>query len=248
MADLVLHDDLVEDYLKYKFNDSFDHMKIRQLLKHIHTFYLKKNHPLMSDPSSIGQLDGSDPLIEISDEIDDSILVQTSRLKIMLINKVISPLPSFTTLNILNINEKLKLKYGATYPNQLDKNKAQEHIKALLSDAVWIKITDSYIDYDASQWLENKSTITNIIPKKVIDLTIVSGSQTSNREKLNSIKEEELRIICSFWIVKPSQILNTNRIHDRYIETDKVRILLSSGLYHLSSTSTKDFTYVIELK
>ena len=43
------------------------------------------------------------------------------------------------------------------------------------------------------------------------------------------------------------QNINQN-IHDRYIETDKVKILLSSGLYHLSTNSQKDFTYMVKIK
>jgi hypothetical protein len=255
MADLVLNENLVNEYLSYKFSTSFNQDTTRKLLKYIHTFPLKSDHPLMQDPSLIGQLDGGDPLIEISDVLDDVLLVQNSRLKLMLIDKIIVPMPIFTTLNILNNSEKLKPKYGATYPNANEKNKALSHIRALLSDAIWINVIDSYIADDSSQWNTNKLILSNIIPKKVTKLTITSGSQYRNnrgdiitkKNKINSDEQEELKTICGDWIII-SQQLNADITHDRYIETDKLKILLSSGLYNLSESSSKDFTYIIEIK
>lgn len=252
MADLVLSDSLVDEYLKYKFNDGFDKNKTQKLLKYILPFPLKNNHSLMQDPAMAMQLDGSDPLIEISNIIDDLSSVQNSRLKLMLVDRVTTA-SSFTTVNISGmLPEKLQPKYGATYPSATDKVKAQEHIKALLSDATQIKVIDSYID---SQWKENKTILSNMLPRKSFDLTIESGSQISRngriqieRPKLDSAKEKELKQLCAAWQVQSPKILNTDKIHDRYIETDKIKILLSSGLYHLSTSSSKDFTYIIELK
>jgi hypothetical protein len=36
-----------------------------------------------------------------------------------------------------------------------------------------------------------------------------------------------------------------NSIHDRYIITDKVKALLSSGLSNLDDNSNKDFSYMV---
>jgi hypothetical protein len=254
MADLVLQDSLVEEYLKFKDNKGFDKSKTQKLLKYILPFPLKISHPFIQDPAMIMALEGSDPLIEITDECDDTRLVQMSRLKLMLIGRAIVPAPAFTSINILGVfQEKLQPKYGATYPNATDKAKAQAHIKALLSDATKVMITDSYID-SGNEWNENKRTLQNILPMANIELTIKSGSQFprngsmhTERPKLDSTKEEELKQLCTDWQVQPSQILNTHMIHDRYIQTNKVKILLSSGLYHLSTSSAKDFTYIIEL-
>jgi hypothetical protein len=236
MADLVLSDSLVNEYLKFKDNSGFDKSKIRKLLKHILVFPLKNSHSLMQDPAMAMQLEGSDPLIEIIDVLDDAGLVQSSRLKLMLIDSAILPTPSFTTINITSIlPEKLQPKYGATYPNAADKNKAQAHIKALLSDATWIKITDAYLAN--ADWNNNKVLITTLVPHKALDLTIVTNDFT---------QQNELNTIYNHWNIIAPQF--PSNIHDRYIETDKIKILLSSGLYHLSTSSSKDFTYIIELK
>lgn len=246
MADLVLHDSLVDEYLNYKLSINFDKSKTQKLLKYILPFPVKINHQLI-DPSMPKQLEESDPLIEISDELNDFDLVQSSRLKLMLIDKAITPLPLFTTVNISGIlPEKLQPKYGATYPpNATDKNKAQEHIKALLSDASWVIITDGYIAN--SDWITNKALISALLPNDNITITIVGANISINQPSLDVTKKLEIESLCSNWTVNCSA-MNSTITHDRYIETNKVKILLSSGLYHLSTSSQKDFTYVIELK
>lgn len=247
MADLVLSDSLVDEYLKFKDNSGFDKSKTQKLLKHILSFPLKNNHYLMQDPAMAMQLEGSDPLIEIIDVLDDANLVQSSRLKLMLIDRAISSVSLFTSVNITGVfPEKLKPKYGATYPNATDKNKAQAHIKALLSDAKWIKITDAYISATSS-WQENKSLINTLLPNTTIKVTIVGADSQQKKMSLDGNQKTEIETLCTNWTVS-CLALQSETKHDRYIETDKVMILLSSGLYHLSTSSSKDFTYIIELK
>lgn len=234
MADLALSRSLIDEYIKYKFNEPFDTDKMRKLLKYIQPFAIRITHSnFFSDPSTAGQF--ADPLVEIIDDCGDEEVVQNSILKLMLIDRVITSAPTFTTVNISGLSEKLQPKYGATCLNQTDKNKAQAHIKALLSDAHWIKITDGYIANN--DWNSNKALINTLIPHKKLNFTIVTKNFT---QKL------DLEAICNTWNVNTPKF--PSNIHDRYIETDKVKILLSSGLFHLSTTSNKDFTYIIELK
>jgi hypothetical protein len=210
--------------------------KFQNLIKHLHLPIVisTHQHQKYTNPQLTKQ-GGS--LFKVVNKSSDDELVQATRLKLMLIDRAITPMPSFTTVNISGIlPEKLKPKYGATYyPKATDKDKAQAHIKALLSDATWIKITDGYIAN--SDWTHNKILIDTLIPHKVLDLTIETN--TFNQQA-------DLKTICNNWEIKTRQF--PNNIHDRYIKTDKVKILLSSGLYHLSTSSSKDFTYIIELK
>lgn len=244
MGNLALNDSLIDEYIKYKFQSNFDLNKIRRLLKFIQPFDIRSDHPSLQDPAMPIQLN-NDPLINIIPPCGNEELVQNSLLKLMLIDNTSSY--SFVTLNIMSDYEKIKLRFGGMYPNNLDKNKAQLHIKALLSDARWIKISDSYIDNDASQWNENKNLLMDIVPYKTLDLTIESGSVRNSKNPLDGTKKEELKSICRDWNVIGGQY-NDNSFHDRYIETDKLKILLSSGLYNLSSGSNKDFTYIVEIK
>ena len=242
MADLALSESLINEYLKYVFDDNFARGKVRKLLKYIQPFFIKEDY--FSDPSILGQLE-TDPLIEIIDNCSDEELVTKTTLKLMLVDQFYSR--SFITLNIMDDFEKLKPKYGATYINQMGKDTAQKHIKALLYDANWVKISDSYINHNSSQWSENKNIIKYIVAHNQIDLTIESGSSRNRRATISQAEKNELKTICSDWNIKAQQF-DDNSFHDRYIETDKLKILLSSGLYNLSTTSNKDFTYVIEIK
>lgn len=244
MADIVLQDSLVDQYLKFKDNHDFDQRTMRKLLKYILPFSLKSSQ---IDSTMAMQLEGSDPLIEIIDECDDTLLVQMSRLKLMLIDRGISPIPLFTTLNITEeTQEKLQPKYGATYSSATDKDKAQAHIKALLSDASWIKITDGYIAARSS-WSTNKSLIQALLPRSSINVIIVGADVEQRKMSLDGTQKNEIEAICANWKNVSCLAFNASNMHDRYIETNKVKILLSSGLYHLSVSSRKDFTYIIEL-
>jgi hypothetical protein len=252
LSDLALNKSLIDEYIKYKFEDNYTSSKIIKLFKYIQSFQIRTTHSdFFSDPSSAGQF--VDPLINIIDSCSDEELVQNTVLKLMLVDTVTSG--NYRTLNVVGTNERLKLNYSARYENSMGKDKAQEHIKDLLSDSSYVRIIDSYIAKDDNQWTENKNIIANIVPKTSIDLTIENGSQYTNTRgiritseaKINDIKKGELETICSNWNVIPRQ-LNTDQVHDRYIETNKLRILLSSGLFNLSSSSRKDFTYVVEIR
>lgn len=240
MADLALNNTLIDEYLKYKFQDGYTPETIRKLFKYIQPFSIRAN--FFDDPSMAMQLE-SDPLIEMVNNFNDEELVQDTVLKLMLVNSTSSV--SYRTLNINDIYEKLKPKYVGTYANSMGKNKAQEHIKALLSDTTWIIITDGYIS-SRSEWSNNKNIIKDIVPFKDLDLKIIGADKGNGKLSLSADEKSELAQFSNEWIVKVSAI--GNNIHDRYIETDKLKILLSSGLCHLSSSSNKDFTYVVEIK
>lgn len=244
MAELALNNSLIDEYIGYKFQDSYDNTKVRRLLKYIQSFDIRVDHSdFFSDPSTAGKF--VDPLANIIPPCDDEDLVQNTSLKLMLVDN--STHQTYVALNIHNQYEKLGLRFGGTYPNQIDKSKAKHHIKALLSDGNYIKVSDSYIDGNVPQWNENKSILEEIIPHKIIRITIESGSARNHQPPLSGGKQAELRTLCVQWTIGGRQY-NDNILHDRYIETDKVKILLSSGLYNLSSSSNKDFTYVVEIK
>jgi hypothetical protein len=242
MADLALSDPLIDEYLKFRFQEEYNPDTIRKLFKYIQPFAVRSSNQLMQDPAIPLQL-ANDPLIEIIDDCTDEELVRNTILKFMLTNKPIRV--NYKILNINDFYEKLKPKYGATYLNSTDKNKAIEHIRFLLSDASWIKITDGYIA-TSSQWDNNKNLIKQIVPNIEIDLTIVGADKERETFALTQPQKQEIKaLIPNLNEVKSSML--TSNIHDRYIETDKLKILLSSGLEHLNLSSDKDFTYVIEI-
>jgi hypothetical protein len=237
VADLALNDALIDEYLKFKFQEDYTPNTIRKLFKYIQPFPLREN--FYDDPSIVGQLE-NDPLIEIVDDCSDENLVQDTLLKFMLVDKFSSK--NYRTLNINDNFEKLKPQYSGTYPSRMGKDKVQEHIKALLSDAKYVIITDGYI---TTQWHINKVLIKDIVPCRILNLKIIGANKDVNKYILNKSEKKDLELICNDWTIQASSL--GKNIHDRYIETDKLKILLSSGLYNLSATN-KDFTYVIEIK
>jgi len=244
MAELALNNSLISEYLNFKFQNNYNANKTRKLLKYIQTFSIRNDHPLVTDPSMQMQLN-NDPLIDIIQSCSDDDLVKNSSLKLMLVDSYVNT--SYTVVNIQNSYEKIKLRFGGTYTGSLDKNNAQKHIKALLSDASYIIIYDSYINADNNQWAENKSIIQSIVPQVDINLKIESGSVRNHKPALTNDEKLELNSICSLWNIQSNQY-NDNSFHDRYIESDKVKILLSGGIYNISTNSNKDFTYVVEIK
>lgn len=238
MSALCLSNTLVNEYLNYISQDSFDTKKVRNMLKYIQSFLVSQNqHRFFSDPSFIMQIN-NDPLLKIVDSCSEDELVKLTVLKLQLVDKYSTA--GFTQVNVVPIlanSEKVDMTIGATFENANGKDKAIEHIKALLSDAKYINITDGYIEYDGNQWSENKNLLNTVLPKKAIDITVITSNFT---------KKSELEGLCSEWTIK-TKIIGAN-IHDRYIETDKIKILLSSGLYHLSLNSQKDFTYMVKIK
>lgn len=245
MAELALNDSLIGEYIKYRFQDNFDVNKVRKLLKYIQPFAAKiSSHSLFSDPSFSPQL-SSDPLINIVPDCSDADLVQNSSLKLMLTDSHTATMTGFISLNIMGLTQKLSVRYSGVYNGRLDKNIAQLHIKALLSDASWVKITDGYIVANGS-WGQNKTIVQDIVPHNSLDLTIVGAAKDNRRMQINQTEKDELSAICVDWRIRANTL--GNDVHDRYIETNKVKILLSSGLYNLSASSNKDFTYVVEIK
>lgn len=238
MSALCLNNTLVSEYLNYISQDSFDTKKVQNMLKYIQSFLVSQNqHQFFSDPSFVMQIN-NDPLLNMVDSCSEDELVKFTALKLQLVDKCDSV--TFTQVNVVPIlanSEKVDMTIGATFENATGKDKAIEHIKALLSDAKYINITDGYIEYDNNQWSENKNLLDTILPKKVIDITFIAS---------NCTKKSELASLCSQWNIK-TKIIGAN-IHDRYIETDKIKILLSSGLYHLSTNSQKDLTYMVKIK
>nr|MDA3907681.1 hypothetical protein [Sulfurimonas sp.] len=84
-------------------------------------------------------------------------------------------------------------------------------------------------------------------PLRQLNLKIIGADKDDRRNILNEAEKQELiQLSSNNWSLQVGTL--TSNMHDRYIETDKVKILLSSGLEHLSSSSNKDFTYIVDIK
>lgn len=178
-------------------------------------------------------------LFNITQKQNDEELIQATSLKLCLCSDNV-----INTDLRLNINDDdISPKFSATYQENQSRQKARMHIKALLKDANSIKIYDKFLsakngNFDV--WTRiNLTILSEIFPQKNIDIEIYCENDWDNNRKT------DLENIYNDWnIIKRNW---DNNIHDRYIKTDKVSILLSSGISNLADNSRKDFTYIVEL-
>ena len=247
MSAICLSNELVEQYLKFSFKKSFDKNIIQKLFKYLQSFLVSTNqHRAFQDPAFLPQI-ATDPLLNPVGNLSKEELVKKTTLKLMLVDKKTDT--NYTEVNIKPIlvnQEKIDMLITATYVNSNDKQEAINHIKNLVSDGKYIKIIDRYLPIQNS-WSQNLALLKEILPQSKKDIIFECGSQTYNESSLNSSQKQELKNICNLWTIKSFQ-LNDALIHDRYIETDKLKILLSSGWYNISTNSNKDFTYSVKIK
>ncbi len=144
-------------------------------------------------------------------------------------------------INILD--DEIDINFTATYKKNESREKAVEHIKNLLLKSTNIKLYDKYLFYKKN-WKTNRDTIIYLFPKNTTIKIYVNKKEKINDIKININKESFLKRI-GYANIKTYN--SKTDLHDRYIETDKYQILLSSGLYYLSNDK-KDFTYIVKVK
>jgi len=239
---LALHCDLISEYIAFQRGQvgQYDKETIEKLFKYLHPFKMsriQKEHIGLSD--EIASALAGNGVIKIRNFIDENDLIKNTKLKIMLTKDSDDGTYPYPYINILN--DEVDVSFTATYKSEEDRVKAKEHIRALLLDASEISIYDKYLSANNSSWNSNKQVLCDILPMKVMDINIYCDiNWTSNRQN-------DLESYCSDWIIN-KESWDTN-MHDRYIETDKVIILLSSGFINLPLTDkSKDFTYIVKIK
>ncbi len=242
---LALETSLISKYLDFQKNSlgSDDKLIIERLFKYLNPFTMsvsQKEEIGLSDELAKSLSDGG--LIRIRHRQCEDDLIEKTKLKLMLTTDSHDGTFPYPYINILE--DEVDVSFTATYRSGQNRDKAKEHIRALLKDANNIKIYDRYlskINQENDCWTNtNKQVLLDILPQKTIEINIYCQSDwTVNRET-------DLTTVCTQWtIVKETWDVT---IHDRYIETDKVIILLSSGIINLSNSATRDFTYVVKVK
>jgi hypothetical protein len=236
---LALNEGLLNDFYKIfiakkqiSFND-----RVEKFIKYIQLPVIISTHQnnVFNDPR-IQKQQGN--LFKITNVKNCNELVRLTKLKLMLIDSDDYINPTFTTVNI--INDKIDVRYSATYKTGESRERAIKHINALLQDVGCIKIYDKYMAA-ASNW--NSYTVPilkEILPQKTLTIEIHCPKNNWNKKK-----QELLMSYCSNWNIIHINS-NYSNIHDRYIEADNVEILLTSGFQHFYQTN-KDFSYLVRI-
>ena len=238
---LALEDNLISEYIAFQKGKKSEYTRdtIIKLFKYLHLPFkmsVKQKNDIGLDDAIAKSL-SDNGTVKIGNFIDEDALIEATKLKLMLAKDRTCGTYPYPYINILD--DETDVGFTATYKSGDNRDKAIEHIKALLKDANSIKIYDKYLSANSS-WNNNKQVLFDILPEKTIQIDIYCDIHW------NISRITDLTTFCSEWTINKNNWDDT--IHDRYIETDKVIILLSSGFIHLSTTSIKDFTYVVKIK
>ena len=242
---LAIESNLISEYIAFQRKDisKYNNETISKLFKYIHPFKMsvtQKNSIGLSDEEA--QALSAGDFVKIRNFNNENELIQNTTFKIMLSKANSNQTLSYPYINILN--DETDISITATYKDSESRLKAREHIKALVNDAIEIKIYDRYlskINRDNDSWNSvNLQLLLDILPLKRISIKIYCEYNWNNSRKM------DLKNYYNNWNI--SKYDYPRNMHDRYIETDKVIILLSSGFIHLADSSSKDFTYSVKIK
>lgn len=231
---VALSDDLIKEFLAYKGN-SFNKEIIAKLFKYLHPFKIGEYQESLFTEGLLKQFVVANPdlvsLSKVENEVD---LIKSTKFKIMLT----TDRNTYPHINILG--DEIGVNFNAFYKARDDRKKAIEHIKALLEEATYIEIIDKYLlipNPTTNKWAENLKILKQILPHKEIDIKFISDNS-----EIKPAHKTQIKNCCSQW--NPTYPKIPTNIHDRYIKTDKVTILLSSGIDYLHDKS-KDLTYLV---
>lgn len=230
---VALSDDLIKEFLAYKAN-SFNQDVIAKLFKYLHPFKIGKHQQHLFQPEILKQLVTNPVFVHSSPASTEIDLIKDTRFKIMLTkDRNVYPY-----INILG--DEIDVNFNALYKANDDRSKAIAHIKALLKDATYIEIIDEYLfKAGSTQWNENFKLLKEILPLKPITINFTTTKKVEEEQKFIT----QMKTYSSNnWKIPPFK--TKKGIHDRYIKTDKVTILLSSGIDYLHDKS-KDLTYLV---
>jgi len=246
---IAVNEYIIQEYLKYRKTDKdFDKNILQMFFQYYKPFvvsvkqlinigYEKKTALLLYTNSEVfNKLS-----IRTSNIQNDTELIQDTKFKLMLTHNQ----DEYPYINILN--DKINREFSATYNANEDRIKAKEHIKALVKDAKYINIVDSYL-------YENWNTNFNLL-KEILSNNISIVIYSKYEDKLSSLDKDKLKKLKVF-IQKIRNFnkndisiskINIKDIHDRYIITDKIIIIITSGINYIEDKE-KEFTYIVKSK
>jgi hypothetical protein len=135
-------------------------------------------------------------------------------------------------------NDPIQSNFAATYRKSVQRNKAQQHIRSLLSDCETIFLYDRFFK---DNWRTTKKFFKELIPFKKLSVFYTEGH-------LDGL-ESEIKAIYNGWnIKKDTHNIDFRNLHDRYLVIDNtIEIILTSGFDYLFDES-KDFSYVLRIR
>lgn len=235
---IALNNKLLLQFLSYQTIQDFDRDLIPRLFKYLQPFKIAKYQLSLIQPEIAKQLLSGNQFISTSFAETEEDLINDTIFKIMLTDDK-------SNYPYMNINDdELDLNFNATYKSKQNREKAKKHIQSFLIDADIINIYDKYF---LKHWNNNsqlfKDTNNGNILKSNVNLKIFIDFTETSELALKLAKTELDKLVSNNKIEK----YNDKTMHDRYIEADNIKIILTSGLDYLENIK-KDFTYIIKEK
>lgn len=132
--------------------------------------------------------------------------------------------------------------FTATFMKQDNRQKAIEHLKALLENANCVFIYDAYL-FENNVWGAFVNFAQQCFPNK--QLNIFYPQSIATWQNIQTQCSQIIRNNAQ-WRFRPDRIhQNFTNLHDRYLIIDnKIEVIFTSGIHHLMNNS-KDFTYIV---
>ncbi|WP_221254310.1 MIT C-terminal domain-containing protein [Campylobacter sp. 19-13652] len=234
---MMLEDNLLECYLKFKNGECDDVDTINRILHYIKT-------PILFTKSQLSKVDtalqksilSSLGNYRIKDNIEEA--AKDTVFKVILSDTK----DYFPYVNIKN--DIIENNFTATFKQNMNRNKAKLHLKSLFESCNEILIRDPYLLYN-----NVFDSMLNFAQEIFNDKELKVYFSFNKRNKQKSFRElkEEFNKINQNWEIKEDKNNTYSASHDRYILIDrKIEIILTSGIEHLYDLE-KDFTYIIRL-
>lgn len=225
---LVLSDELLDEYLKFKDNSEYDKDIIEKLLHYYKPVYI----------TNIGQYERINH--EIKPDLKKNLLANRlikqslEELALKTKYKIIlsSTRSDFPYVNINNDN--IENNFTGTFLRNESRSKAIEHIRSLCNSAKKsILVYDRYF-YNKD---DNADILINLLPLKKLE--IIYQHDSFSEQQIRKLKSK-----CADWTFRDDNFTDN---HDRYlIIDDNVEIILTSGFSYLNDFA-KEITYIVRL-
>ncbi|MGX3010342.1 hypothetical protein ACWIUD_02090 [Helicobacter sp. 23-1044] len=228
---LAIDDDLASELCKFKNNQ---HCNVKIIEKILHYY---KDYPIFTKNYFLQYYsrDTQQALLQSNSSINwDSIetIAKSTIYKVILSSKKRVDFPYISIYT-----DKIENNFTATFFIGESRQKALEHLSALLKNANCIFIYDAYLFSD-NVWSAFIDFATQCFPNKILNI-FYPQSIMGRTPQFSQISNSK-------WRFKADRIHhNFANLHDRYlIIDDKIEIIFTSGIEYLMDNN-KDFTYIV---
>lgn len=152
--------------------------------------------------------------------------------------------------------DKIENNFTATFLSRESRQKAIDHLKDLLSNAVKILVYDNYLlqpdrNGQFNNWQSFIQFCSLLLPRKSLNIKYlqqISLARNNSNYTIYQNSQQDIANICQNWSWSIVSTQPNTYSHDRYLIINnghsKIEIIFTSGICHLMNNS-KDFTYIV---